>query len=528
MAQTIKLKRSSTEGQAPSEGDLALGEVAINTYDGKMYIKKDTGTVQTPVESIVEITETNIVDDTTPELGGNLDLNSKKIVGDGGLQLGYGTSHTDSLGITSGVNSFNYGWNQIQSAQNTLSTGDRNLIGGYANLIGTYEQHDTAPEYGTATGQVGITATSFTLSTTGTTTDLPTVFPTPAILVKGASRELVVITGTTEDSTDTYTVEVIRGSTFGDTSYGLTNPTLEVVGDKLVANDNIVSGSTNKVGQYGTLLNSNRNIVQGWNNKASNVQDSLVVGREHFVSRVSHSLIAGLGIRTTSDENYNNISEACLAVTRWDDSFGYPKIQGVAQVNLGSGNQNYRNSHNSQTMGRGCIVGSSNNNESAHNAMAVGYANRTWLDNGFSGGNNSDCFSNSGMAFGHGAVASKADSNFAFGKGVTTPISGSAAESDGQVAVGRYNKYDNGEDEFFSVGTGTSNANRYTSFAIQDRTADSKTDTTGFCGIVMKALAESPIYASDSAAATGGVPIGGLYRYGASASTANNIRIRVV
>ena len=55
MAQTIKLKRSSTEGQAPSTEDLELGEVAINTYDGKMYIKKDTGTAQTPVESIVEI-----------------------------------------------------------------------------------------------------------------------------------------------------------------------------------------------------------------------------------------------------------------------------------------------------------------------------------------------------------------------------------------------------------------------------------------------------------------------------------------
>jgi len=60
MPQTIKLKRSSTVGQAPSEGDLALGEVAINTYDGKMFIKKDTGTAQTPVESIVEITNSHL------------------------------------------------------------------------------------------------------------------------------------------------------------------------------------------------------------------------------------------------------------------------------------------------------------------------------------------------------------------------------------------------------------------------------------------------------------------------------------
>ena len=527
MPQTIKLKRSSTEGQAPSEGDLALGEVAINTYDGKVYIKKDTGTVGTPVESIVEITETNIVDDTTPELGGNLDLNTKKIVGNGGLELGYGESYTESLGITSGVKSYNFGWNSVQSAQNTRNTGDRNFVAGYANAVGTYLQHDTAPEYGTVTGSLLTSTTSFTLSTSGTTTDLPTVLPTPAILVKNSTRELVLITAVTEDSTDTYTVDVLRANTFADDSFSFTNPTLEVVGDKIVANDNIISGTSQRIAKSGE---SSRNIVSGFDNAISSTNDTLVVGREHSATMVSHSLIAGLGILTRHDINYGNSSEACLAVARWDEDFGYPKIQGVAQVNLGSGNQNYRNSHHSQTMGRGCIVGSSNNNESAHNAMAVGYTNRTWLDNGFSGGNNSDCFSNSGMAFGHGAVASKADSNFAFGKGITTPVSGNAAESDGQVAVGRYNKYDNGEDEFFSVGTGTSDANRYTSFAIEDRTADSKTDTSGFCGIVMKALAESPIYSGDAAAATGGVPIGGLYRYGLSsgaANTANTIKIRV-
>ena len=51
MAQTIKLKRSATSGATPTTSQLELGEVAINTYDGKMYIKKDVG----GTESIVEI-----------------------------------------------------------------------------------------------------------------------------------------------------------------------------------------------------------------------------------------------------------------------------------------------------------------------------------------------------------------------------------------------------------------------------------------------------------------------------------------
>ena len=43
MAQTIKLKRSATEGKVPSTGNLALGELAINTYDGRVFFKKNDG-----------------------------------------------------------------------------------------------------------------------------------------------------------------------------------------------------------------------------------------------------------------------------------------------------------------------------------------------------------------------------------------------------------------------------------------------------------------------------------------------------
>ena len=50
MAQTIKLKRSSTSGAEPSTSDLALGELGLNTYDGKIFMKKNDGS-----DSIVEV-----------------------------------------------------------------------------------------------------------------------------------------------------------------------------------------------------------------------------------------------------------------------------------------------------------------------------------------------------------------------------------------------------------------------------------------------------------------------------------------
>jgi hypothetical protein len=50
MSTLIKLKRSAVAGRIPTTSNLELGELAINTADGKIYIKQDFG----GVESIVE------------------------------------------------------------------------------------------------------------------------------------------------------------------------------------------------------------------------------------------------------------------------------------------------------------------------------------------------------------------------------------------------------------------------------------------------------------------------------------------
>lgn len=50
MANVIKIKRSAVPGKVPTTSDLALGELGLNTYDGKLFTKKDDG-----AESIVEI-----------------------------------------------------------------------------------------------------------------------------------------------------------------------------------------------------------------------------------------------------------------------------------------------------------------------------------------------------------------------------------------------------------------------------------------------------------------------------------------
>ncbi len=54
MTNIIRLKRSSTAAKVPGTADLQLGELAVNTYDGRLFLKKDNGTA-----SIVDVTGAN-------------------------------------------------------------------------------------------------------------------------------------------------------------------------------------------------------------------------------------------------------------------------------------------------------------------------------------------------------------------------------------------------------------------------------------------------------------------------------------
>lgn len=50
MANLIKLRRSAVQGAVPTTAQLELGELAINTYDGKLFLKRDDGLAQYIVE----------------------------------------------------------------------------------------------------------------------------------------------------------------------------------------------------------------------------------------------------------------------------------------------------------------------------------------------------------------------------------------------------------------------------------------------------------------------------------------------
>ena len=80
----VLLKKSSVSSNAPGVGDLEYGEVAINYADGRLYYKNSSNQIKNFVDSDILLANylRSLWDDKTPELGGNLEINSFTITND--------------------------------------------------------------------------------------------------------------------------------------------------------------------------------------------------------------------------------------------------------------------------------------------------------------------------------------------------------------------------------------------------------------------------------------------------------------
>lgn len=83
MASTIKHIRSSVQGRTPTTAQLELGELAINTTDGKLFIKKSVSGTETVVEVGGGVAQGQVLQ-TQQAISSNLTLTS----GYNGLSVG--------------------------------------------------------------------------------------------------------------------------------------------------------------------------------------------------------------------------------------------------------------------------------------------------------------------------------------------------------------------------------------------------------------------------------------------------------
>jgi len=93
MAQIVKLRRSSVIGKKPTNAQLELGELSVNTSDGKVYFAK-SGSLGPSVEELVS---TNTVNTGSIYLTDNVTASffTGSFIGDG-----YGLYNIPASGVT--------------------------------------------------------------------------------------------------------------------------------------------------------------------------------------------------------------------------------------------------------------------------------------------------------------------------------------------------------------------------------------------------------------------------------------------
>ncbi len=106
MANTIILKRSATPGNVPTTAQLELGEIAINTYDGKVFIKKSVSGTASVVEvgavtSVNTLTGAVVLDTDDVSEGSNQYFTNARARG--ALSAGTGVSYNSTTGAISTV-----------------------------------------------------------------------------------------------------------------------------------------------------------------------------------------------------------------------------------------------------------------------------------------------------------------------------------------------------------------------------------------------------------------------------------------
>lgn len=251
---------------------------------------------------------------------------------------------------------------------------------------------------------------------------------------------------------------------------------------------NLISGYDNDCGSGATL-----NAISGANHTVTG-DNNLVAGNLNSALS-SFGLVSGYktSIQASADNSFVGGYE-CEA--RGTNSFAFGstwanvkvRAYGINSFALGGGNMTHTNANNSMAIGALCEVGQTSPpaGRSANQGFAMGYECKVYENNGMAGGNDSLCFSDGGMAFGYGATASDAEANFAFGKGVTTPVTSGTGNAVGQVVVGQWNQWQNTIPHLFAVGCGQSDTNRATAFVVKKNMGA----TTALVGVNML----NPVY----------------------------------
>jgi len=120
MASIVQLKRSALSGKVPGTGSLNLGELALNTYDGKIFFRRSGST-----DTVQEVITTNTTNTGSVTITGTLTAGS--ILGSISASNGIVSGSSQVISILSSLNSFSSSHNIWSSS--VATTGSNTFVG---------------------------------------------------------------------------------------------------------------------------------------------------------------------------------------------------------------------------------------------------------------------------------------------------------------------------------------------------------------------------------------------------------------
>lgn len=204
MSSIVQLKRSALTGKVPGTGSLNLGELALNTYDGKIFFRRSGST-----DTIQEVVTTNVLNTGSVTITGTLTAGS--IVGSISASNGV-VSGSSQITLSSGI-----GYSKLATTGSNQFTDSQNITGSLrATLTGSFgslQVNDTLNvNHGitTISGSLGITSDLTVLGVINARQFNISVISSSVLFESGSSRF-----GNTSDDTHQFTGSVeLTGSLY--------------------------------------------------------------------------------------------------------------------------------------------------------------------------------------------------------------------------------------------------------------------------------------------------------------------------